>query len=321
VPQRDQAAGGFRAAWAIIVAISAAMPGLSGCGHPVLTLEDGVTIRDARQVELMAHVERQMFGLLRTSVADVPVQFFAGDNRLGEALTDRHGNAAIRIDAEALDDPEFGALASVFGASLWGTGRVFEMDRGRVAVIVDVDHTIARTDYRALLFSPFDGKSQPIPNSQAVLNKLAEDFAIVYLTGRPRAMQAKTREWLASNDYPPGPLVVASELRDAARNGKFKLRMLAHLQTKWPNLLIGVGDRPSDARAYGANQMLALVIAPREIEKVGPHALLMPDWKAVGAFFDTNHDALTDPATVRELVAGRRPLLFTVPPYSAPAED
>ncbi len=134
-------------------------------------------------------------------------------------------------------------------------------------------------------------------------------------------MQAKTREWLAANNYPLGPLVVASELRAAARNGKFKMRMLGTLRSKWPNLLIGIGDRPSDARAYGANEMLALIIAPREIEKVGPHALLMPGWKAVRTFFETNKYALTDPAAVRELVAGRRALLFTVAPFNADEEE
>jgi hypothetical protein len=311
----------YRAVWVIVFAVSAGTLGAPGCGRPVLTLDDGVMVHNSQRVELMAHVERQMFGLLRTSVADVPVRFFAGEDPLGQAWTDRHGDARINVDVEALDDPEFGAKASVFGASLSGTGRVFEMERERVAIIVDVDHTIARTDYRALLFSPFDGKSQPIPHSQEVLNELAQDFTIIYLTGRPRAMQTKTREWLAANDYPPGPVVVASEIRDAARNGRFKLRVLGRLQSKWPNLLIGVGDRPSDARAYGANQMLALIIAPREMEKIGPHALLMPGWEAVGAFFEENHDALIDPAVVRELVAGRRPLLFTVPPYNVIAGE
>ncbi len=315
--------GGFRGRRAVrlLLAVGAAMVGTGGCGRPVLTLEDGVAVNDWRQVELTAHVEHQLFGLLRTSVSNVPVRFFSGDNQLGEARTDEDGSATIRCDVGELGDSGFSASAAVFGASLNGRGRLFEMNDERVALIVDVDHTIARTDSRALLFSPLDGKSQPIPGSREVLWKLAEHFNIVYLTGRPRVMQAKTRAWLAENDYPPGPLVVAPAIRKAADNGKFKLQVLSHLRTKWPNLLIGVGDRPSDARAYGANEMLALVIAPHEIEEIGTHALLMPDWKAVNTFFEANHDALTDPTTVRELVAGRRPVLFTMTPYSAVADS
>ncbi|HOO15707.1 MAG TPA: hypothetical protein PLU99_01240, partial [Phycisphaerae bacterium] len=98
--------GGFRGRRAVrlLLAVGAAMVGTGGCGRPVLTLEDGVAVDDWRQVELTAHVEHQLFGLLRTSVSNVPVRFFSGDNQLGEARTDEDGSATIRCDVGELGD-------------------------------------------------------------------------------------------------------------------------------------------------------------------------------------------------------------------------
>jgi hypothetical protein len=184
-----------------------------------------------------------------------------------------------------------------------------------VIIAVDIDHTIARTDYKDLLRMNSADESEPVEQSAETLNMLARDFHIVYLTGRPRFLIDKTRVWLRERGYPAGPVITSVRVRDMANPGAFKMRKLSVLRKSWPNLLIGIGNRAADAEAYGANDMLSVVVPSNPGVSAGLHAVVLLNWKAVDAFFAANREVLADAARLKEAIAGRETLLRTLDQY------
>jgi len=253
---------------------------------------------------------------LRKDVEKVPVHFYAGDRKLGSERTDGDGQAALQVRLER-GIGSYEARAYVGGQRLGAVGRVFAWDPCRVVIAVDVDQTIERTDYDDLILKRGEDPSPPVGRAADVLRALARDYHLVYFTGRPRCLLEKTRQWLDEHGFPPGPVVTSKGLRDVVRPGEFKRQRLRRLRHDWPNLLIGIGDKPSDADAYGANGMLSLVVAGRDHEDFGAHALVFPEWDTLGRFFAANRETLTDPDALREVLEGRRMLLQPVAPYRA----
>ena len=137
----------------------------------------------------------------------------------------------------------------------------------------------------------------------------------MYLTGRPRSLLDRTRQWLEENEYPAGPVITAPSLRQAMHARTFKLHALHALRENWPNMLIGIGDRPSDAAAYGASEMLTLITSPKRDTEYGVHAIMLRNWKTIGRFFEANRATLADPQRLREVIKGQTMLLQPVMPW------
>jgi len=94
-----------------------------------------------------------------------------------------------------------------------------------------------------------------------------------------------------------------------------KRTMLANLRRRWPNLLIGIGNEPLDAEAYGANGMLALIVNPSRKHAFGLHAIVLGDWASVGRFFELNRETLLSPADIAKAANGEIPLRRYVHPW------
>jgi hypothetical protein len=292
--------------WLLLLAIPA------GCQSPILTVDDAV-MRPGHKTRLVAYVEREPIPGLRQDVKDVRVRFLVDGREVGEERTGKDGSAATEcrlspdvreLQARALIDREAYAL-----------GRVFIWDQPRVVIAVDVDQTIERTRYRNLLPLRPEDESDPVKRSAETLRKLAEDFHIVYLSGRPRFLLDRTRDWLREREFPDGPVVTAKGVRNMLRPGEFKRKRLDQLRDDWPTLLIGIGDQPSDAEAYGANRMLTLIVSDQDPSEFGPHALVFGNWKALSRFFEANREVLMKPEPLREAIKGQRMLLRYAEPY------
>ena len=285
----------------------------AGCQAPVLTMDDAVVMRGAK-TRLAACVEQQPILWLSKDVEDTPVRFYVDDQPVGEAKTNGDGVAAI----ERKLDPSLKRYeARVFAGfqELQGAGRVFVWDRERVILAVDIDHTIAQTEYKGLLAKNGEDDSDAVKNSVPALNTLARDFNIVYVTSRPRLLIDKTRAWLAEKGSPAGPVITSVRIRDLIRPEGFKAETLHALRKDWPTLLIGIGNRPSDADAYGENDMLALVLPTKAGGDFGPHTIVLRDWKKLSRFFEANRETLTSAAALKEVLEGDRLLARPVTPY------
>jgi hypothetical protein len=285
----------------------------AGCQAPVLTVDDAVVMRGDK-TRLAACLEREPVLWLSKDVEDAPVEFYVDEQRIGETKTDEDGVAAV----ERKLDPQvrrYEARAWAGFRELQATGRVFTWDRERVIIAVDIDHTIADTDYEQLLAHHSEDDSDPIKHSVKALHALARDYQIAYLTSRPRFLIDKTRAWLREEGFPAGPVITSVRTRDLVQPGRFKSEKLHALRKAWPTLLIGIGNQSSDAEAYGANGMLTLMLPGKDGGDVGPHAIVFRDWKGLARFCEANRETLTSADRLKEAIKGERLLSQPVTPY------
>jgi phosphatidate phosphatase APP1 len=273
-----------------------------------------VIVHPGEKARLVAFVEREPILGLGTDLARVRVTFHVGGQEVGDKKTDDEGWAETKCRVPAGSD-RYEACAQALQQELRATGRLFQWGDERVVIAVDVDHTIAQTDYEELLVERGEDGSDPVKRSAQTLRALAQDHHILYLTSRPRSLLDKTRTWLGERAFPDGPVMTAASVKQTLRPGNFKEKKLHTLRKDWPTLLIGIGNEPGDAEAYGANEMLALVLPGKGERNFGRHAIVFRDWKALARFFEVNRDTLADAAALREVIAGKRMLARPVPPY------
>lgn len=272
----------------------------SGCGRAQLTADDAV-MRPDGNVNLRAYLERKTGKLAHDSIENHVVRFMVKGHMVGEGKTDDEGLATFSYALRDHTVNSFTAETEIDGQTLRDARPIFRFKPGRIGIIVDIDGTVSSTDVSDLMQKE-GKKSQPIDWSQRVVQKLATTYNVAFLTARPRAWLGKTRQWVAENGYPDVPLYTAPGLRKAMRPGQFKREAIAVAQQSFPDLLIGIGDKESDAYAYGANRMLTVIVGQEPDKDFGNHALLLQNWGMLDRFFDANAELLHDAQRLRRTI-------------------
>jgi hypothetical protein len=133
------------------------------------------------------------------------------------------------------------------------------------AILVFIDGTICDTRQRhPLLDSPlfYDRewmlKDAPVPGSVECIQQLATHYEVVYLGARPPFTQAITEEWLARNQYPKGPVFLASELSG-------RLELARQLKSQFA-FVAGIGDRWDDNTIHAELGCLSIILKEFEGE-------------------------------------------------------
>ena len=288
---------------------------LAGCGRIVVTAQDCIVGPDGR-AELTAFVEREPFQGIRRSVNTARVDFTLDGRPVGTVTTTGDGRAVLTVDLPP-GVADFDVRARYKGHDLRDRGRAFRWDPTRTAVAVDIDDTLSHTDYAVLLFREEDDRSDPLRGSRAAMNTLALDFHIVYLTGRTRFLADKTRHWLESRGYPPGPIVTAPRIRDTILQPFFKRQALTELRARWPNLLIGIGDRWVDTFAYEPNGLLTLLVDGDDETTPDRAVFRFARWRRIAEFCRLNRSML-NPADVLHTALDARANFLLPPPDPAP---
>jgi hypothetical protein len=196
-------------------------------------------------------------------IPDATVGFHQDGKLLGSARTDANGYARIQVTPAKAGDYQFAARVSAVPASAppdlvrITPSPILLSARPREAqlVTVDLDHTVVDSGFVRVLL----GGARPMPRSADVLQQVAKRYTVVYLTHRPDLLSRRSKEWLGSNGYPPGPLLV-SRVSDVFDSGRLKTSRLSALRKSYPNAAIGIGDKISDAQAYMAGGMTAYLI-------------------------------------------------------------
>ena len=130
----------------------------------------------------------------------------------------------------------------------------------RPLAIVDIDGVVAdvrhrlhhlqgrRKDWRA--FFAAARHDEPHPEGLAIVERLRTDHEVVFLTGRPRELDADTRAWLERHGLAGHRLVMrpAGDRRPAARVKVEQLRALARGRT----VAVVVDDDPDVIAAMAA---------------------------------------------------------------------
>lgn len=122
--------------------------------------------------------------------------------------------------------------------------------------VVDLDRTLVATGFQTVLV----GDPEPMAGSAEVMARLSREHTIVYLTHRPDYFTIKSKQWLRRHGYPRGPVLLSSISGFLAGSGEYKTRAVADLRKRFSALRIGIGDKPSDALAYHANELESVLI-------------------------------------------------------------
>ncbi|HKQ50505.1 MAG TPA: phosphatase domain-containing protein [Phycisphaerae bacterium] len=284
--------------------IGIVLPCAAARAKPIIHLQDCIAAPDGTTTLVADLKKPTVFGIDR-DIENLPVRFTCGGKEVGRIRSDNDGRAVLECKLPDSQGMAIEAAASVNGVEIRAEARVYRCKPDRVIVVVDIDDTISDTHFNDAWYGKEDRDSMPIRHSRETLVDVARDFQILYLTARPCSLLGKTQRWLATHGFPAAPVLVSYRKADLLDQGKFKQRQLKRLKGAWPNVLIGIGDRSRDARAYGGSGMLSLIV--NRSGDFGPRSLAMADWNVLHAFFRNNRATLADPDQCRRLIAGERP--------------
>ncbi len=224
---------------------------------------DLVTTPDSR-VQLRARLRspRSLRGIM-----GVRISFHEDGRLLGEAITRESGVAEIDcsigsagphlIDIVPTELPR--GLDADYNHALEARARMLVDAEPADAkfVVIDLDHTLVDASGGSVLIRK---DSPALAGAVEAMGRIGQSYHVIYLTHRPQAMTAKSRQWLWEHKLPIGVLLTAPGRQFLEANKKFKSAVLAKLRESHPGIEIGVGDQASDAAAYLENDMTPYLI-------------------------------------------------------------
>ena len=205
-------------------------------------------------------------GLRKEGLEGKRIQFFLGDQLLGEAKTDGAGTAILKwkVPEKAADyhvraglQPADQTQEKVADADIFVAAR----PKDATLVVVDLDRTVVQSGF----FSVLVGAAKPMPGAAVVLGRLAKDNTVVYMTHRPDFLAPTSKRWLTENGFPPGPVLTSTMTTLLGGSEPYKMARLAAVKKRFPNIIVGIGDKMSDAKVYADSG-------------VRPVLMFQPDW-------------------------------------------
>jgi len=286
-------------AWRVVV-MAAFFQLFPGCGAQDWWLgsQEGVLLQGFDTVttpgESAALAVSLRGGALMSGLSDYTVIYALDGRRLGAAKTDADGIAVIR---HSFDAPGLYALTASLDSEELGSAEVptcqiqagvFRPDRRMI--VVDLDKTLVADGFDVVLL----GEARPMPDARAVMEELARNYQILYLTHRPEYLARRSRQWLTDNHMPPGPLLVSRTEEFLAGSEAFKTGTIEQLKKTFPSITAGVGDKISDILAYHANGLTAILIVQPDtltpsqradlaeaLDELPPTAHVVDHWRQV----------------------------------------
>ncbi len=272
----------------LLAATCACMPGAGGCHSPyILTVEDQV-YRVGDEMMLVGKLEYRGVYIFNKGTDDKQVRFYLDGRPIGEAETNDEGYAHVDCEAPAPGGHRLAVAYERNGLrAAEAEATVFAWHRHEPILVVDLDNTVVDTRTRDLLSRSGTETSSPLPEAPEVLGELARSFHIVYLTGRPRELIVKTREWLQRQGFPTGPLLTWDMDRHPWSRVDYKRERIDDLQDRFDAVTIGIGDRGSDRTAYSRQKLFTIILEPDSPKRVND-VVYLPDWPAIRELFARN---------------------------------
>ena len=232
-----------------------------GAENGVLFYAYDVLTYPKEPIDLVAKVQMAKF---LEDVSGVTVGFYKGSELIGTARTNDYGRATLTwtppekgdysfsAKITAVPDNDYKDMLHISPAPLLVAARSKETP----FVVIDLDHTVVDSSFFRVLI----GGAKPMADSVKVTKKIAKQYSIIYLTQRPTLLTRNSKMWLQDNRYPTGVLLLGDLNESLANSGRFKTSLLSQTKKMFPNIPIGIGDKPSDAQAYMDNGMVAYLL-------------------------------------------------------------
>lgn len=254
-------------------------------------------------------------GLRLEGIAGKRIRFHAGDLLLGEAKTDADGKASLpwRVPEAAGDyvitakvHPDDQGERRAEDSQLLVAAR----KKDAAIVVVDLDKTLVASGFARV----FVGGAKPMEGASVVMNRLAKDHTIVYLTHRPDFLGPTSKAWLAQNRFPTGPVLTSSLTTFLGGSGQYKSARLESIKQTYAHVKIGIGDKISDAIAYAQNGLRSILILevdwtddnPQDYEKLASKVGDLPDTVDVVTNWSEIAGVLFDGAAFKKDVMAKR---------------
>ena len=176
-----------------------------------------------------------------------------GWQQVGRARSGDDGEYAFELAGA----DRFGVGSHALYGVLEGAGSCVEHDyylwpAATEVVVTDIDGTLTLDD-NEMGYQIADGSY--VPQQKTAADQLMrawhdKGYQIIYITARPHVFRAETRAWLASEGYPPGPIITASELVFDAAAITYKTAWLGWIKGFGWQVVAAYGNANSDIQAY-----------------------------------------------------------------------
>jgi len=216
-----------------------------------------------KPVDLHCKVERK--NLLRGDLQNANVTITVNGTQVAKVVTDKQGVATANYIPKELGTYTiiFECEESADYSNAQASSSLFCRDKTKPAIVIDIDHTIADIAMEKFLVTRTKD-IKPLPGAKEVLDELTKTYDLIFLTARDKHLLHRTKEWLSINRFPSAPVIFRDMSREAFSESKFKTEKIAQLKATWTNITCGIGDKLSDAQAYLANGLKAIIISPKE---------------------------------------------------------
>ncbi|MFT6069070.1 MAG: hypothetical protein ACJAT2_003011 [Bacteriovoracaceae bacterium] len=216
------------------------------------------------EVSISVKAERAKIFPFRTDLKKQDIHYYLGTRFLGKAVTKKEGVAKLkhRFNKKGLYKiKSIISPTSKYKADATDN-RILVADENSPILITDVDHTIADISGRDYLTTD-DELIPELSGASKILNRLKSNFLILYVTARDDFFIKRSKFWLDYKAFPKGPTFFwdFGFWNDVPSNhGEYKEELIKKLKKKHKKILIGVGDKPHDMRAYRNNGLRAYYI-------------------------------------------------------------
>ncbi len=233
-------------------------------------------------------------------VGDITIRFRHDGRTLAQSRTDADGLAEARWTPPGVGD--YRITAEIVDVAFRRQRELLELrpvdmvlsirEPTAPFIVVDLDRTLVGSSF----FHVMIDRAEPMADSQEVMQRLARDYNVIYLTHRPLHFTPLSRAWLDRHNFPTGPLFSSTIDEFLDGSGPYKTARLSDIRQTFRNLQIGIGDKASDVLAYHANGMEAYWIPhldddpddrieqAREIAQVREENIYLADsWRDVEA--------------------------------------
>jgi hypothetical protein len=251
----------------IFLIISLTLTG--GCtGWRVLMAgEDAVTLPQ-KNVTLITSLEQR--NLFLKEMEKRPVEFRlisapqkSNVNLTRQVITDDEGEAItpLFIPEEGLYQVEVKYLGCLRFAPGADQITVLAVNPKQPVLVLDLDNTITNRNW-------FSARPEPRPYDQdtaRVVQKLAQHYAVVYLSARPKQLHRRTRDWLKRFGFPDGPILLwYPDSFGELKPSHYKKDKLIDLRRSGINLAVGISNSEGDIKAYRKAGMEPILLGKKK---------------------------------------------------------